>query len=47
MKKYAALLAIVLLFLLYSCYQESYIPVEAKFTTSFKNLDESIPVYLN
>lgn len=46
MKKIFAILSFVITLLLYSCYQESYIPVEAKFTTSFLNQDESIPVYI-
>lgn len=38
--------AFILCFLLQSCYQESYVPAVAKFTTAFKNADESVPVYL-
>jgi PKD repeat protein len=29
-----------------SCYEESFVPVEAKFFTEFKNADESVPVYI-
>jgi len=46
MKKYSLMLFPAIMLLLYSCYQESYIPVEAKFTTSYLNNDESIPVYI-
>ncbi|UYW01816.1 PKD domain-containing protein [Flavobacterium agricola] len=38
--------AFILCFLLQSCYQESYVPAVAKFTTAFKNADESVPVYI-
>lgn len=29
-----------------SCYEESFVPVEAEFSTEFKNADESVPVYI-
>lgn len=44
MKRFLFLLLLSLL--LQSCYEESFIGVEAKFTTEFKNADESVPVYL-
>lgn len=46
MKKNIPLLLIVITLLLQSCYKESFVPVEAKFTTEFKNADESVPVYI-
>lgn len=45
MKKIITLLFISVI-LLQSCYEETYIAVEAKFTTEFKGGDESIPVYI-
>ncbi len=45
MKKHLLLL-LLLNSLLQSCYEESYIPVEAMFITEYKNADESVPVYI-
>lgn len=45
MKKIITLLFISVI-LLQSCYEESYVAVEAKFATEFKDGDESIPVYI-
>lgn len=45
MKKIITLLFISVI-LLQSCYEESYVAVEAKFATEFKGGDESIPVYI-
>lgn len=45
MKKLPFVLTIILLFC-FSCYHETIIPVEASFEVSFKEGDESVPVYL-
>lgn len=40
------LLIFLSIFLLISCYKESYIPVKTKFSVQFKNGDQSVPVYM-
>lgn len=46
MKKIIPFLLIAFLWAVQACYKESYVPVEAKFTTEFKDADESVPVYV-
>lgn len=46
MKKIIPFLLLAFVGLLYSCYKETVVPVMVKFTTAFKDGDESVPVYI-